>query len=127
MAPVLRAGELPSRDRGGGVRSTFLVAPGTSAFASGITELDPGSALALHAHDCDESVLVLDGDATYDEAGATHALGRGDATLVPAGVLHRFANRSAAPLRILFVYGASRPTRTLASGETLVVGEEPAS
>lgn len=126
MSAVLRLRELPTRDRGGGVRTTFVVAPGRGAsFTNGITEIDPGASLPLHAHDCEESVLVLEGDAVFETADGTDELGPGDATLVPEGVLHRFANRSSRPLRIFWVYGSPHPTRTLAGGETYAVGEEP--
>jgi HTH-type transcriptional repressor of puuD len=43
----------------------------------------------------------------------------GDATWVPAGVPHRFANRGQGRLRIYWVYGGREVTRTIvATGET---------
>jgi HTH-type transcriptional regulator, repressor for puuD len=44
----------------------------------------------------------------------------GDATWVPAGVPHRFANRGQGPMRIYWVYGGREVTRTIvATGETV--------
>ena len=43
----------------------------------------------------------------------------GDATWVPAGVPHRFANRGPGRMRIYWVYGGREVTRTIvATGET---------
>jgi putative monooxygenase len=112
-------------ERGGGVRTYHMVTPGVGAltFVNGITEFDPGASLPLHHHNCDESVTVLEGSAVFVGEGAEHSLSPGDCTLVPAGVVHRFSNRGASALRILWVYGSATPTRTLAAtGETFAIG-----
>ena len=122
---VIRAGAAAVVDRNRGVRTTHLVttAQGATSFVNGITELEAGASLPFHFHNCDESVVVLQGVAAFEVEGQTHELGPDDATLVPAGVAHRFANPGSGSLRLFFTYGSAQPTRTMAdSGETVAIG-----
>ena len=102
-------------ERGGGVRTWYLVTVerGATEFLTGITEFDPGAALAPHFHNCQESVTVIEGSALFDAAGATVELGTNAATLVPTGTVHRFRNPGPNRLRIHFVYGSVNATRTV--------------
>lgn len=112
---VLRPRELAPVDRGGGVRTVHLVTDAIATqFLNGTTEFDPGASLPLHSHDCEESVVVLKGQATFEADGEVFELEAGDTTWVPAGVVHRFLNRGAGPLRILWIYGSATATRTIA-------------
>jgi mannose-6-phosphate isomerase-like protein (cupin superfamily) len=75
--------------------------------------------MPLHTHNVEETVLVLEGQATAVIGEAGFELLPGDATWVPAGVPHRFANRGKGPMRIYWVYGGREVTRTIcATGET---------
>lgn len=124
---IFRAAEADVRDRGAGVRTVDLVngAAAETTFVSGFTEFEPGAALGFHHHDCDESVVVIEGSARFELEKAAHELAAGDATLVPAGVPHRFVNAGPGRMRLLFVYGSSTPTRTmLDSGETFSIGSQ---
>lgn len=125
---VIRPDEQPEIFRPGGVRTVHLVdaSTGATAFTSGITYFDePGSATPLHSHDCEESVTILAGEATFEDERETHELGPGDTTFVPAGVVHRFRNRGEGPMSILWVYGSATPMRTIAeTGETYPIGAE---
>jgi quercetin dioxygenase-like cupin family protein len=107
-------------DRGPGIRTWHLVTVerGATEFLTGITEFDPGAALAFHFHNCQESVTVLDGIADFETSGGSHLLHEKDATLVPTGLVHRFRNPGPASLRILFVYGSTMATRTLVPSPT---------
>ncbi len=102
-------------ERGGGVRTWFLVTAerGASEFLTGITEFDPGASLARHFHNCQESVIVLEGRAGFEAAGDECELEQNTSTLVPTGTVHRFRNPGPGRLRILFVYGSIDATRTL--------------
>lgn len=109
-------------DRGGGARTTKLAtaAQGASSLLNGITEFDPGASIPLHWHNCEESVLVLEGEAQFEIDGARHHLVAGDLTIVAAQAPHRFVNPSAdQKLRIFWTYASLDATRTLA--ETGVV------
>ena len=104
-------------ERGGGVRTWHLVTAerGATEFLTGITEFDAGSALAPHFHNCQESVTVIEGHAVFEADGEQCELGPNTATLVPTGTVHRFRNPGPGRLRILFVYGSIRATRTVVS------------
>jgi HTH-type transcriptional regulator, repressor for puuD len=120
---VLRAGELPRLERGPGVVTLPYVgrwnADGNQV-TTGITELEPGTAIPLHTHNVEETVLVLDGLATAVVGEDSFDLEAGDGTWVPAGVPHRFANRGQGRLRIHWVYGGREVSRTIvATGETV--------
>ena len=64
---VLRAAELPRFDRGAGVVTLPYVGKWNTdgnRVTTGITVFEPGTAIPLHTHNVEESVLVLDGGAT---------------------------------------------------------------
>lgn len=131
---VLRPARIKSFDRGGNARTTPLVTPklGAKTFINGITEIGPDAAIPFHSHNCEESILLLEGRAAMDIEGETMELQPLDITWVPPNVVHRFRNLSRTePMKILWTYASPAATRTLAeSGATnLVVAEhdsEPA-
>ena len=129
-ARVLRAGRMSAFDRGGGASTVPLVGAGVGAgFINGMTVIGPGSAIPLHRHNCEESVVILEGRATAEIDGVRHDdLRPFDATWIPAGVPHRFINADAGvPLRILWFYARLDATRTLVeTGETRPVAAEHA-
>lgn len=113
---VLRPDELTSFSRGGGARTIPLVtqAVGAEVFLTGQTLFDGGAGIALHTHNCPESVTILEGDAIVEIDGTEHRVTRFDTTYVPAGTPHRFRNASASePMRILWIYASVDATRTL--------------
>ena len=120
---VIRAGQVARFDRGAGVVTLPYVgrwnAEGNRV-TTGITVFAPGTAIPLHTHNVEESVLVLEGEAAAVVGQDSFELEAGDATWVPAGVRHRFANRGQGPMRIYWVYGGREVTRTIvATGETV--------
>lgn len=128
---VLRPSERPMADRGGGARTIPLVTPATGSreLLNGITIFDPGVAIGQHFHNCEESVMVLEGDAIAVLDGVEHRLGPGDTTWIKAGVPHFFRNASATnQMRIFWTYASIEATRTLvATGETRPVAAEHAA
>jgi quercetin dioxygenase-like cupin family protein len=127
-AVLLRPADMKSYQRGGGVVTTPLVSPslGARSFITGITEIPPGAAVPFHRHNCEESVVLLEGEAAIDVDGREHRLHPLDSTLIPANVAHRFRNLSATQsMKILWIYGSPDATRTLeATGETLPISAE---
>jgi len=125
---ILRPADLPATDRGGGNQTIPLVTPriGSQQMLNGITAIAPGKAIGLHAHNCEESVIVLEGQGVVELDGVDHPVGTFDTTWVPAGVPHRFRNTSdAQPLRIFWTYASPGATRTLlATGETHSIASE---
>ena len=121
-AMALRAGGIERFDRGAGVVTLPYVGKWNAEgnlVTTGITVFELGTAIPLHTHNVEESVLILEGEATAVVDGDSFDLEAGDATWVPAGVPHRFANRGPGVMRIYWVYGGREVTRTLvATGET---------
>ena len=127
-ATVLRPSEMKSHDRGGGAATIPLVGAsvGASAFINGITSFEPGTAIPFHSHNCEESVMLLEGDAVLEIDGEAIRLQPLDTTWIPASVSHRFRNMSSTkPMKIFWTYARVDATRTLTeSGVTKFVVSE---
>jgi putative monooxygenase len=125
---VLRPDELPVTERGGGARTVPLVtaALGSAEMLNGITSFQPGAAIPLHAHNCEESVIILEGSAVFELDGVEHDLKRYDTTWIPPNVPHRFRNASdTKALRIFWTYASVNAMRTMiATGETRSIASE---
>ncbi|MEU8750414.1 cupin domain-containing protein [Streptomyces chartreusis] len=121
-ALLIHPDEVARFDRGGGVATIPYVGKWNSDRATvttGQTVFQTGTGLPLHSHNVEESVLILQGEATAEIAGEFFDLEAGQATWVPAGVPHRFFNRGEGVMRIYWVYGGRDVTRTItATGET---------
>ncbi len=122
---VLRPGRIEVFDRGSGVKTLPFVgkwntpADETNRITTGMTVFAPGTAIPLHSHNVEESVLVFAGEATAVIGDERFDLVAGQATWVPAGIPHCFLNRGAGEMTIYWVYGGRDVTRTVtATGET---------
>lgn len=127
-ATILHPAALKAYERGGGARTIPLVSArlGARSFINGITEFGPGAQIPWHFHNCEESVMLLEGRAVFDIGEAHHDLVAQDTTFIPAGVPHRFRNASDTEgMKILWIYGRVDATRTLVeTGETRAVTAE---
>ncbi len=126
---VFKPDQIKSHDRGGGARTTPLVTAGVGAtgFINGITEFGPGVAIPFHSHNCEESVMLLEGHAYLDIEGQEPVrLKPHDTTWLPANLSHRFRNISdSEPMKIFWTYASLQATRTLsATGETRPIAAE---
>lgn len=131
QAAVLRPSQIKGHDRGGGAATIPLVGPsvGAQAFINGITTFGPGTKIPFHSHNCEESVMLLEGDAMLDIDGQDSVqLQPLDTTWLPPNLSHRFRNLSdTAPMKILWIYARSDATRTITeSGVTNFVSAEHA-
>ena len=128
-AAVLCPSQLPTHDRGGGASTTPLVGPsvGAQAFINGITSFAPGTRIPFYSHNCEESVMLLEGDAMLDVDGqeSVHLQPLGT-TWLPPNLSHRFRNLSdTQPMKILWIYARLDATRTLTeTGATNYVSAE---
>jgi quercetin dioxygenase-like cupin family protein len=120
---VLHLNEIETVDRGTGVKTIPLVGKWNtegSVITSGITVFQPGTAIPLHTHNVEETIIILEGDATVIIGDNEYQLTAEDVTWAPAGVPHRFINRGAGIMRIYWVYGGRNVLRTImATGETV--------
>ncbi|GGE50540.1 cupin [Agaricicola taiwanensis] len=128
IGAILRPAELKANDRGGGARTIPLVTRkcGSTSLINGITAFDPGASIRMHKHNCEESVMVLEGEAIAEIDGVQHRLGANDTTWIPADVPHRFINASnEKPMRIFWTYASVDATRTMIeTGETRTIDAE---
>jgi putative monooxygenase len=127
---ILRPDELKAADRGGGAKTIPLVGPriGATGFLNGITSFGPSAAIPLHKHNCEESVMLLEGHAIAEIGGVRHELKPLDTTWIPADLPHRFINASDTEgMKILWIYARTDATRTLIeTGETRPIAAEHA-
>lgn len=127
-ALLMRGADMKAYERGGGARTIPLVSPSIDAttFISGINEFAPGTAIAFHSHNCEESVVLLEGKAIMDIDGQELRIEPLDTTFIAPNVVHRFRNISGTkPMKIQWTYASPTATRTLAdSGETRPVSAE---
>ena len=109
-------------DRGNGAMTFPMVGKqqGAENFTAGITSFQPGVQVPLHSHNCDEMVIILEGEGECVLDGVTKPVKTWDTTYVPGGVVHCFRNTSKAQMSIMWVYASMDVTRTFAStGETV--------
>lgn len=127
---ILRPSEIGARDRGGGARTIPLVTRGVGArgFINGITIFEPGASVPVHRHNCEESIIILEGSAIAEIDGVEYVVSANDTTFLPANIPHRFRNASNTErMRMLWIYGSVDATRTIvASGETRTIDAEHA-
>lgn len=127
-AILLKPETLTVHDRGGGARTTPLVTQtvGTTSFITGYTTFEGGVEIPFHSHNCQESVVLMEGEAIMDVDGLEFQLKPHDVTFIPPNVVHRFRNLSETqPMKILWIYATPEATRTLAAtGATNPVSAE---
>jgi quercetin dioxygenase-like cupin family protein len=120
---ILHQEDIDLVDRGAGVKTTPLVGKWNAQgndLTTGVTAFEPGTAIAEHTHNCEETVMVLAGEATVVIDGKKYDVKAGDVTWVPKDVPHFFANRGNGEMRIYWVYAGRVVTRTIsATGETV--------
>ncbi len=117
-AVLLKPETLPTHERGGGARTTPLVTRdvGTQSFITGYTSFGGGAEIAFHSHNCEESVVLMEGEAILDIDGLEYRVKPHDVTYIPPNVVHRFRNVSKTePMKILWIYARVDATRTLAA------------
>lgn len=114
VSQVFKIKEMRSIDRGPGLKGWPLVTAevGSQHLTTGITEFQPGVSLAMHIHNCEEQITLLEGEALAVIDGVSYELIAPDTTFVSEGVPHRFINRGKQPMKILWVYTTTKVTRT---------------
>lgn len=98
---------------------------GTQALSVGTATFEPGRYLPCHRHNCEEVIVILEGNAFVDVAGKRTAMKPYDSSLVPEGVPHRFVNASKTDeLMILWIYSVVDVAR-LVTDYSECMGDDP--
>jgi len=118
MTTVIRYDEIAVLDRGGAVRTWPLITTdntsGSAKIATGISEYPVGSGAPFHSHNCDEQVLILEGEGFVETDGERTNLKANDTAYVESPRIHRYQNTGDVPMRILWIYSQAHVTRTFA-------------
>ena len=125
---IIQSNTRPVVQRGGGAKTIQMVTPacGATSLLSGFTTIPPNQGIPMHYHNCEETVLVVEGAAIVEtDEGAFTAMA-GDVVWQAEGTPHRFVNASNDhALKIYWTYASSKATRTLVErGETVSVFTE---
>ena len=83
----------------------FQVLQETGRSQTAVMTIDPGrDAGPEEAHDADQILYVVEGEAVVRVNGVEHRAGAGTCTLVPAGARHHVKNDGAGALFFLTIY-----------------------
>ena len=103
---IIRYSGVPSDRSDSGVDAHRMVtsAMGAKTITSGVSTFEPGASILLHTHPCEETVVVVEGEAICELNGERFTMKPYDASFVPPEVPHRFINESDKPLTIIYFY-----------------------
>ncbi len=79
--------------------------------SGGYGRFQPGGRLPAHLHDFDESICIVEGQATCVVEGRRYTLAEPATALQPRGRIHYFINETAAPMGMIWVYAGPQPER----------------
>ncbi|MCR2782961.1 MULTISPECIES: cupin domain-containing protein [unclassified Microbacterium] len=128
MATIVKFDQIEVLDRGGAVKTWPLITGestgNTNDLATGISIYPVGAGAPLHSHNCDEQVLILEGEGFVEVHEADglirEQLKKDDTAYVKRDVFHRYQNTGDVPMRILWIYPTGFVTRTFAdTGKTV--------
>ncbi|MHB9012393.1 MAG: aldolase/citrate lyase family protein [Ignavibacteriaceae bacterium] len=70
-----------------------------------------GGRLPAHLHDFDESICIVEGEATCFVEGRQYSMSNLTTAIQPRGRVHYFINNSQQPMAMIWVYAGPRPER----------------
>jgi len=112
---IVRFTEAAGYELSGGTRFYDLFAGryGAVGICGGYGRFEPTSSLPCHIHDYDESITIVEGEATCQVVGRRYRLRGCDTAFIPQGMPHRFLNESRKPMAMVWVYAGSEPSRSI--------------
>ena len=93
--------------------------------SGGYGRFQPGGRLPAHVHDFDESICIIEGDATCVVEGREFTMRDGATALQPRGRVHYFINNSDAPMAMIWVYAGPAPIRIVVDERCATVEGNP--
>ena len=111
---IFKIEEAPTHERGDGVITTVLATKDNcgSRITSGLTSFPAGKEVPVHCHNCDEQVILLEGECNVDIEGELTPVKPMDTTYIKAGTYHRFVNIGDTRAVIMWTYDSDAVTRT---------------
>jgi 2-keto-3-deoxy-L-rhamnonate aldolase RhmA/quercetin dioxygenase-like cupin family protein len=85
----------------------------------------PGGRLPAHLHDFDESISIVEGEATCIVEGRRHTLSGMATALQPRGRVHYFINESKRPMAMIWVYAGPMPERLVVEEACATAAGDP--
>ena len=85
----------------------------------------PGGRLPAHVHDFDESICIIEGEATCVVEGRRFTMQDAATALQPRGRVHYFINESDEPMAMLWVYAGPSPIRIVVDERCATVEGNP--
>jgi quercetin dioxygenase-like cupin family protein len=121
---ILKFDDIPARHMPNGATIRPLVDKEScdARIKTNTVTFPPGHAVEFHRHDCNEMIVVLEGDCAVETEDLPQTrLKQFDTVSVEAGTWHRFLSLGTTPFTLLAIYDAERVERTLRdSGKTTV-------
>lgn len=84
-----------------------------------VQTMAPGAATPVHAHDCEEVVVVLSGSGTCTVAGETFAFGPNTTLVLQPNVVHQIVNTSSVDMNLVAALAMAPVRVTTADGQRL--------
>ena len=81
--------------------------------SGGFGRFQPGGRLPAHLHDFDESICIIDGEASCLVEGHRYTLKDCDTAMVPRGRVHFFINDTNTTMDMIWVYAGPMPERII--------------
>ena len=103
---IVKASKQPIDSSDPGVQSLRLVtsANGAKTMTAGVATFEPGAVILWHTHPCEETVIIVEGNATAHIDDQKIPLEQYDTTIMPPNIPHRFSNDSDQPMTIAYFY-----------------------
>jgi quercetin dioxygenase-like cupin family protein len=79
--------------------------------SGGYARFQPGGRLPAHVHYFDESICIVEGEATCIVEGRQYRMESPSTALQPRGRVHYFVNKSSGPMAMIWVYAGPSPDR----------------
>ena len=87
-----------------------ILMPGIG-MSGGYGLFNPNGRLPAHLHDFDESIYIIEGEATCFVEGRLYHMSNGDTAMQPRGRIHYFINNSDTTMSMIWVYAGPTPDR----------------
>ena len=72
-----------------------------------VQTVDPGAATPVHRHDCEEAIVILEGQGVLALDGGEHVFGPGETLVIPRNAVHQVTCTGPGPLRLVAALGAA--------------------